>query len=325
MTTRNPIRRLAALAASALLASTLAVGFAQSSFDQSRQLDWTIAFGPGGGNDIMARTLIEILAQYDLYDGNIVATNRAGGSGAVGWGHVQNAAGNDYVVSTTSGSFITTPLLSDIGWTYEDFTPIALLAADDLVLLVQGNSPLNSIEDFVAYAKANPVSIGGIGAVNVDFIVPTIFAQQAGFEFDYVSFNAAGELNTALLSGALTAIMSNPGEILGLLESGDLKALAFSGVATPDALGDVPTFADEGYPIGVSMPRGLILPPLATQAAIDFWTETMQFVVTTPEWGAYIDDNLLTEDIRFGQEFKDFLGNTVENFETILRGAGAID
>jgi putative tricarboxylic transport membrane protein len=325
MTVRNPIRRLAALAASTLLASTLAVGHAQGEFDDSRQLDWTIAFGPGGGNDIMARTLIEILDQYDLYDGNIVATNRAGGSGAVGWGHVQNAAGDDYVLSTTSGSFITTPLLSDVGWTYEDFTPIALLAADDMVLLVQGSSEIDDLAEFVVYAQANPVSIGGIGAVNVDFIVPTIFAQQAGFEFDYVSFNAAGELNTALLSGALTAIMSNPGEILGLLESGDLKALAFSGVATPDALGDLPTFAEEGYPIGVSMPRGLILPPLASQAAIDFWTETMQFVVTTPEWVAYIDDNLLTEDIRFGQDFKDFLGNTVENFETILRDAGAID
>lgn len=325
MTIRNPIRRLAALAASALLASTLAVGFAQSDFDKTRQLDWTIAFGPGGGNDIMARTLIEILAQYDLYDGTIVATNRAGGSGAVGWGHVQNAAGNDYVVSTTSGSFITTPLLSDIGWTYEDFTPIALLAADDLVLLVLGNSPLNSVEEFIEFAKNNNTSIGGIGAVNVDFIVPTIFAQQAGFEFDYVSFNASGELNTGLLSGALNAIVSNPGEILGLLESGDMKALAFSGVATPDALGDVPTFESLGYPIGVSMPRGLILPPLATQAAIDFWTETMQFVVTTPEWAAYIDNNLLTEDIRFGQDFKVFLDRTVDNFETILRDAGAID
>lgn len=325
MTHRHPARRLVALAASALLASTLAVGFAQSSFDKSRQLDWTIAFGPGGGNDIMARTLIEILGQYDLYDGNIVATNRAGGSGAVGWGHVQNAAGDDYVISTTSGSFVTTPLLSNVGWTYQDFTPIALLAADDMVLLVRGDSEIDSVAEFVEYAQNEFVSIGGIGAVNVDFIVPTIFAQQAGFEFDYVPFNAAGELNTALLSGALTAIMSNPGEILGLLESGDMKALAFSGVATPDALGDIPTFAEEGYPIGVSMPRGLILPPLASQAAIDFWTETMQFVVTTPEWEAYLADNLLTEDIRFGQDFKDFLENTVETFETILRDAGAID
>lgn len=325
MTHRHAIRRLVALAAAALLASTLAVGFAQSSFDKSRQLDWTIAFGPGGGNDIMARTLIEILGKYDLYDGNIVATNRAGGSGAVGWGHVQNAAGDDYVISTTSGSFVTTPLLSNVGWTYQDFTPIALLAADDMVLLVRGDSEIDSVAEFVEYAQNEFVSIGGIGAVNVDFIVPTIFAQQAGFEFDYVPFNAAGELNTALLSGALTAIMSNPGEILGLLESGDMKALAFSGVATPAALGDIPTFAEEGYPIGVSMPRGLILPPLASQAAIDFWTETMQFVVTTPEWEAYLADNLLTEDIRFGQDFKDFLENTVESFETILRDAGAID
>jgi len=64
MSIRHPIRRLAALAASTLLASTLAVGSAQSY--PSEQLDWTIAFGPGGGNDIMARTLIEILDPDDL-------------------------------------------------------------------------------------------------------------------------------------------------------------------------------------------------------------------------------------------------------------------
>jgi putative tricarboxylic transport membrane protein len=323
MSHRNPIRRLAALIAAALVASLLTTASAQAY--PSRQLDWTIAFGPGGGNDIMARTLINILDQYDLFPQNIVATNRAGGSGAVGWGHLVSNAGNDYVISTTSGSFITTPLLSDVGWTYKDFTPIALLASDDMVLLVQGDSPIQTLEEFVEYAKANPVSIGGIGAVNVDFIVPALFAQQAGFEFDYVSFNAAGELNTGLLSGALTAIMSNPGEVLGLMESGDMRALAFSGVETPDALGDLPTFESLGYPIGVSLPRGLILPPGASQEAVDYWTETMRFVVTTPEWDEYLDINLLTENILFGEDFIAFLDDTVAAFETILREAGAID
>jgi putative tricarboxylic transport membrane protein len=323
MTHRNPARRLVAFAASALVASTLALSSAQEY--PSETLDWTIAFGPGGGNDIMARTLIEILDKYDLYGPNIVATNRAGGSGAVGWGYLNAQAGNDYGISTTSGSFITTPLLSDTGWTYRDFTPIALLAADDLVLLVRGESEFETLDQFVDYARENPVSIGGIGAVNVDFIVPTIFAEQAGFEFDYVSFNASGELNTGLLSGALTAIVSNPGEILGLLDSGDMRALAFSGVETPEALGDIPTFDSYGYHIGVSMPRGLILPPDVSDEARDFWIETMQFVVTTPEWEEYIDSNLLTENIVFGDEFIAFLDGVVANFETILREAGAID
>lgn len=298
---------------------------AQDYPDPSERLDWTIAFGPGGGNDIMARTLIEILDKHDLYPGDIVAENRQGGSGAVGWGYLYNQAGNPYAISTTSGSYITTPLQADTPWGPTDFTPIALLATDDLLLLVNGDSEIDSLEDFVARAKEEPPTIGGIGAVNVDFIVPTLFAAKAGFEFEYVSFNAEGELVTALLSNALDAIVSNPGEVLGLIESGDMKALGYSGQKTPAALEGVPTFEEAGYPVNVSMPRGLILAPDAPQEAQEWWIETMKKVVETPEWQAYIENNNLTENVRYGDDFRTFLAETSATFEEILREHGAID
>ena len=87
-------------------------------------MEWTIAFGPGGGNDIMARTIVDILQKDDLYPENIVVENREGGSGATGWGYLLGQSGTGYGISTTSGSFITTPLQADTGWTYDDFTPV---------------------------------------------------------------------------------------------------------------------------------------------------------------------------------------------------------
>lgn len=321
---RTPIsRRFAALIATLFVGSLLSLGSAQ--YDPTKEVNFTIAFGPGGGNDIMSRTVVEILEKYDFYPGNIVATNREGGSGAVGWGYLFAQEGSDYDLSTTSGSFITTPLQADTPWNAEDFVPVALLATDDLVLLVNGDSDIDSFEEWLEVARSESLAIGGIGAVNVDFIVPKVLSSAAGFEFDYVSFNAAGELNTALLSGALDAIVSNPGEVLGLMESGDMKALAYSGASTPDALGDLPTFGDAGYDIGISMPRGLIMAPGASDEAQQWWIETMQKVVETPEWGAYIDNNLLTENVRYGDDFFDFLLNVRDNFEQILREEGAID
>jgi putative tricarboxylic transport membrane protein len=96
----------------------------------SEPLSWTIAFGPGGGNDILSRTLIDIIDKNDLYSQPIVAENREGGSGAVGWGYLHNQAGNPYHISTTSGSFITTPLEADTPWDPTSFTPVALLASE---------------------------------------------------------------------------------------------------------------------------------------------------------------------------------------------------
>jgi len=311
-----------------LLAAPLVLGSpaaAEQYPSAEETLDWTIAFGPGGGNDIMARSIIEILNKYDLYPGEIQAENRAGGSGAVGWGYLYAQAGSPYGISTTSGSFVTTPLQADTPWQPEDFTPVALLATDDLVLVVNGESEISSIDEFIATAKSKPMNIGGTGTVNVDFIVPTLFAEKAGFDFDYVSFNSMSEQTTALLSNALDAMVGNPGEILGLIESGDLRPLVFSGQNVPDALAGTPTMAEVGYDIGVSMPRGLILAPDAPAEAQEWWIETMQKVVETPEWGEYIASNTLTPTVIYGEDFRTFLTNTKNGFDEVLRSVGAIN
>ena len=314
---------LAAVVAMPGLAGAPALAQSYPSADET--LDWTIAFGPGGGNDIMARTIIDILSKYDMYPGDIAPENRAGGSGAVGWGYLFGQSGDGYGISTTSGSFVTTPLQADTPWQPEDFTPVALLATDDLVLVVNGSSEIQNIDEFIAAAKANPMNIGGTGTVNVDFIVPTLFAQKAGFEFDYVSFNSMADQTTALLSNALDAMVGNPGEILGLIESGELRPLVFSGQNTPAALKGTPTMGEVGHDIGVSMPRGLILAPNAPAEAQEWWIETMKEVVKTPEWDAYIATNTLTPTVIYGEEFRTFLGNTKNGFETVLRSVGAIE
>ena len=316
----NLMKFLAGLLAATLLALPAA---AQERYP-SKRLDWTIAFGPGGGNDIMARTIISILEKYKLYPADIVAENRPGGSGAKGWGYLYSHKGNPYHVSTTSGSFITTPLQANTLWQPGSFTPVALLAADDMLLVVNKGSKATTLQEFIAAAKAKPPSIGGIGAVNIDFIVPKLVSEKAGFTFNYVAFNKQGELITALLSGALDAAMSNPGEVLGLLQSGDMRALAYSGKSTPAALGKVPTFGSLGYEIGISLPRGLVLPPDVPKEAQEWWIATMKKVVQTPEWKAYIDKQVLTEHVLYGEDFRAFLQKTQGTFGDILRKSGAI-
>lgn len=316
-------KRFAALAAAAALALCVAPALSQDRYP-SKRLDWTIAFGPGGGNDIMSRTLISILEKYKLYPDTIVADNKPGGSGAKGWGFVFAQKGNPYHISSTSGSFITTPLQANTPWQPASFTPVALLASDDMLLLVSKDSKIRTLQEFIAAAKAKPPSIGGIGAVNIDFIVPKLVSEKAGFAFNYVSFNKQGELITALLSNSLDAAMSNPGEVLGLLQSGDMRALAFSGKRTPATLGKVPTFAELGYDVGISLPRGLVLPPDVPKEAQDWWIATVKKVVETPEWKAYIDKQLLTENVLYGEDFRAFLSRTQGVFADILRKSGAI-
>lgn len=291
----------------------------------SEDMDWTIAFGPGGGNDIMARTMVDIIQQYELYPHDIRLENREGGSGATGWGYLLNQRGSGYGISTTSGSYITTPLQADTGWTYEDFTPVGLFATDDALFVVPGDSEFETWEDWVDYATAQEsVVVGGIGTVNVDFILHRLLADAAGYEIEYVPFNEEGQLQTALFSGSLDAMVSNTGSILGQVEAEEVRPLLFTGPERLPALEDVPTGEELGFEDLPAMPRGMILPPEAPAEAQEWWIETMKEVVETPEWQEYIESNYLTENVMWGQDFQDFLGETVADFEVILSEAGAL-
>ncbi len=290
----------------------------------SEPLDWTIAFGPGGGNDIMARTIVDILQKEELYPENIEVQNREGGSGATGWGYLFSQSGSGYGVSTTSGSFITTPLQADTGWEPGEFTPVGLFATDDAVFLVPGDSPIKDWDGWVDAAKKDRLVVGGIGTVNVDFIVSAMLAEEAGYEVEYVPFNEEGQLATSLLSGAVDAMVSNPAEILGQVEAGEMRALLTTADERIDAMPDTPTDQELGFEGIPSMPRGMILPPKAPEEAQQWWIETMEQVVETEEWKSYIEENYLTEDIRWGEDFSEYLTETQNQFETILKEQGAL-
>jgi putative tricarboxylic transport membrane protein len=297
----------------------------ESAEDYPQQtLNWTIAFGPGGGNDIMSRTLIEILRENDLYTENIVATNLEGGDGARGWGYLYDQKGNPYHISSTSGSFMTTPLAADTPWGPTSFTPIGMLATDDTLFVVREDSPYDSLEEFVAAAKEESLPIGGIATINIDFIMAKLLSQQAGFELKYVAFNDEGEMISALLSESLVMIASNPAEVIGLVESGDAKALAFSGKEPMRSLPDVPTLDELGYNIDVDTPRGLVLAPGVDQGVQQWWIDTIKKVIKTPEWRQYLKENDLNEKVLYGEEFENYLKDTQSKLKKTLQEAGAL-
>ncbi|TCP50034.1 tripartite-type tricarboxylate transporter receptor subunit TctC [Tamaricihabitans halophyticus] len=290
-----------------------------------QDLEWTIAFGPGGGNDIMARVLVDILQQENLYPHNIAVENRQGGSGAIGWGYLLSNSGDPYHASTTSGSFLTTPLQADTGWTYADFTLVGQLATDDSVFAVQSGNGIDSWREWTEFAKKQgTVTVGGIGTVNVDFIVHALLADQVGYEVDYVPFDEEGQLQTALTSGALQAITSNPAEIAGQIDAGRMTGLLFTGSEPLNRFPEIPTAESQGFTNMVSMPRGLILPPNVPPEIRDWWVRTMRKAVRDPRWQDYLDKNDLTRNEVWGEQFRKELGQTAERFQAILRKHGAI-
>jgi putative tricarboxylic transport membrane protein len=324
--------KLAAAGVSVVAALALAAcggsggsGGASATDYPEQPLEWTVAFGPGGGNDIMSRTIVDILEKEKLYTEDITVENIDAGSGAVGWGKVFSNAGNPYSISSTSGSFLTTPLESDTGWSPADFTHIGLLAQDASLFLTHQESGQESWEDWVKYAKSKgKVAVGGIGVVNIDLILHEELARQAGYEIEYIPFNEESQLITGLSSGSLDAITSNPAEVLGQIESGDLNPLLYTGDEPMPGLEEVPIASDKGYTNMVTTPRGVILPPDVAPEERQWWIDTMKKVVQTPAWQKYLKDNNLTPDEQWGDDFTQYIVKTEADLKKRLQEFGAL-
>ncbi|MEM9096425.1 MAG: tripartite tricarboxylate transporter substrate binding protein [Pseudomonadota bacterium] len=290
----------------------------------SDRLTYTIAFGPGGGNDGMSRTVVDILRSYDLYGGNIVVENREGGSGAVGFSYVAQQEGDPQRLTSTSGNFIGTPLVANTDWTYADFTPIGLLASDAMLLVVRTDSDLDDVDAFVEAAKADRVTIAGSGSAGPERVTAELFAQSAGIEFEYVPIGSGGELVTALTSGSVDAVVANPSEVSGQVEAGTLKALAFSDTARSTNNPDVPTFIELGYDFSFSLPRGVVMPGGVDPAVQDWWIETLKKAIETPEWQEYLAKNGMSGNPIWGKEFGTYLEETSTQYRATLVEIGAI-
>ncbi|WP_239459841.1 Bug family tripartite tricarboxylate transporter substrate binding protein [Nocardioides daejeonensis] len=311
-------------------ASACAVGEGSGNGDEggdypSQAMDWTIAFGPGGGNDRLSRQIVEILQQEDLYPEDIMLENREGGSGATGWGYLYSQKGSGYGIATTSGSFITTPLQADTGWTGADFTPVGSLVTEDSFFMVRGDSAFKTWADWVAYAKEKgTVTVGGTGLIQINFILQKLIASEAGYKIKYVPFNEDGQVQSALLSKSIDAMFAGPGEVLGQIEAGKMRALMFTGPEPLAQAPDIPTAESLGMAPLPSQPYGLVLPPDAPDSAKDWWIATMKKVVETPAWKKFIEQQGFSENVMWDAEFTTYLEQTTETFKRILTEEGAL-
>jgi putative tricarboxylic transport membrane protein len=303
------------------LATVAACGAAPSGGDASasypsENLTFVIPFGPGGGTDTLIRTVGGILQTHELWPEGLDIEYEyvEGGSGARGYAFLHNQAGNPYYATTTTGDEVTIPLQAEVEWDGMDFTRIAMLGTSDVLMGVRGDAPWNTLEEFTQHAKQNRVVVGGGGVIGADALVSKSYMQQAAIDAEWVSFDSDGESNAALLSGSIDLMAAPPEGVIGLVESGDMKALAFSGNQLPRKVQEIapgtPTMAGLGYEIlpGVAgVARGFALPPEAPAEAVEWWRATLARVVETPEWEDYLYNAAVTPNFAPEAEFTEVL------------------
>jgi putative tricarboxylic transport membrane protein len=320
---------LAAASASALALTLAACGGSAGGsdggggdFEPRGDVTMIVPFGAGGGSDLAGRATAAMIEAANG-DVSVNVENREGGSGAVGYSHFLGQAGDGETLLATETALLALPISGEVEFDYTDFTPIMKLGDDYTLMVVGADSEFETCTDVVEAAETERVVAGISGITGLDNIVFTLTEQETGVEFDRVPFESGGELTAALLGGQIDIASLNPGEIIGQLEAGEVKALcAYSEERYSDyeELADIETAKEQGIDVAFAQFRGVLAPGGLDEAERAFWIETMEAAVETDEYQTYIEENYLQANTAAGDEFVEYLEGNNELLQQVIGG-----
>jgi tripartite-type tricarboxylate transporter receptor subunit TctC len=231
-----------------LLAATClaAPAFAQSSLPAG-PISIVVPFGTGNGLDSFARAYAARLgAQMNT---NVIVENREGAGGLIGTMAVARATPNGQtLVFTAEYPFLTSPYMQS-GTSYqptESFVPVAKVALSPHVVVVGGNSPLKTLDDLVAFAKANPgrLNFASSGISTPSHLYMERLLKDVGATGTHVPYKSTGNATTDVVGGQADAYMPSLSAVLPLVRDGKLRVLAIGSKTRTAKLPGVPTLAE---------------------------------------------------------------------------------
>lgn len=252
-----------------LAAALLISGTAFAEFPE-KPISYIIPFNPGGESDVTARLQEPELEKFLGVAVNV--SHKPGGGGAVAWSEFQRTAKPDgyTIIGCNIPHIIGQPLIrKDAGYATDGFKIIMWFHFTPNVLVVSQESPFKTLEDFIAYAKANPgaVTVGGSGTYSANHLETLRLEKATGAKMTYVPHTGTGPIIPALMGGHLKAAMSY--SMVGVSYKDKLRTLAVAADERVPALPDVPTFKELGYDIVGGAFRGVAAPVGTPQPVVD--------------------------------------------------------
>lgn len=247
-----------ALSVVAVAAAMLGASAAHA-WEPTKNVEFVVPAGTGGGADQMARLVQGIVTKHKLLKSSMVVVNKGGGAGAEGFLEMKNSKGDPHKIIITLSNLFTTPVATGVPFSYKDMTPVAMLALDEFVLWVNAESPYKTAQEYIAAVKAagGKMRMGGTGSKQEDQIVTAMIEKATGAKFIYVPYKGGGEVAVQLVGKHVESTVNNPIEAVAQWRGGKLRPLCvFDGkrLAQKEKIADkswseIPTCKESGLNI----------------------------------------------------------------------------
>jgi len=305
-----------------------AIGSQAAEWKPSKPIEFVAPFAPGGGSDVLARSIASIIEGEKLCPQPLIVVNRAGGSGLVGTTSVVQQKGNPHVLVTFIPGQAQAALVAGKGApTFRELTPICNLALDEQLIVVKTDSPLKTIRDVIAEAKkrTGELTIGGTGAGQDDQICQSLFERSAGIKLRYVPFKSGGECITALLGGHVNMIWANPPEFVPQWEAKMVRPVAVAKATRMTDFPDVPTLKEIGHDVTYFFYRGIAAAHDIPAEAAAFYENMFKRMAESSSWREnYLKKYSLSPSWMGSKEFAKVVAQNEEESKEILKDLGLL-
>jgi tripartite-type tricarboxylate transporter receptor subunit TctC len=215
----------------------------------SKQIRLVVTFPTGGAPDILAR----IFSEKAQLGQTVFVDNKPGAGGNIGADFVAKAPADGYtiVLATVGTHSINGSLYTKMPYDMvKDFTPISLLASTPNLLVINNNLPVKNIQEFIAYAKANPnkLSFGSPGVGTSVHVSGELFKSQTGITMEHIPYKGRQFAIPDLVGGQIQLMFDNMPSALPMVKEGKLRALGQTSAKRSNAAPDIPTIAEQGLP-----------------------------------------------------------------------------
>lgn len=270
-------------------AAAVATGPAHAAYPEA-PIKMIVAYGAGGGTDIIARVMAPYIAKYLGNNASVVVMNRAGAGGGIGFGEIANAAPDGYTIGfINTPNVLTIPIERKSNFHWQNFDLLGNVIDDPGNFSVHAESPIKNLADLVAYAKANPgaVTYGTTGIGSDDHLAALMFERAAGVKLTHVPFKGAAEVHNAIASRQIMMAAMNIGEALQYAKGGTpLRQLGQMSTNRTTLAPNVPTFKEQGYDIVMASLRGIAAPKGLPAPVREQLVNAIQKAAADPEFQA---------------------------------------
>jgi tripartite-type tricarboxylate transporter receptor subunit TctC len=279
------LRRL--LPALALSAAVAAPGISQAAYPE-QAIKMVVAYAPGGGTDIIARLTAQYMQKYLGNNASFVVMNRPGAGGGIGFTELSSAPPDGYTIGfINTPNVLTIPIERKANFHWQKYDLLGNVIDDPGNFSVHADTPIKSLAELVAYAKAHPgeVTYGTTGIGSDDHLAAMMFEKAAGVKMTHVPFKGAAEVHNAVASKQIMVAAMNIGEALQYQKGGTpLRHLGQMSEKRSNIAPNVPTFKEQGFNVIMASLRGVAAPKGLPPAVREQLVNAVQKAAADPEF-----------------------------------------